>query len=145
MKKRQQIKRARKLVKGLILKWSDDDAMSPTPHINDSEVTHRSPVLRLQSRRVWSDYKDWIYDAPALLWRIEINAVFLYPNGLEQHEERMVVHRGSLRDIASSCDKHIQDAHRAGAKEHYVETRFVCECLGDRPKDSDDFEFSEIA
>lgn len=143
MNKQQQIKRAKRLINGLILEWSDSDPLSGIPHINRARVSHTRPILRLQADNVWAEFKQWILQYPGLLWRINICAIFQYSNGMVQREARNIVARGCLRDIAETCLFVIEDAHRCGA--NHQETEFKVQCLGDREKRESDFEDYEKA
>lgn len=143
MKKAQQIKRARRLITGIIISWTDPTPLVASDTITNEGVTHRRPVLRLQAGTIWSDYGKWITANPVLLWRIDITVVFRYPNGRDQFEERRVIARGRLHDIAHECQPVIEAAMRYGATP--LETRFSVECLGDRSAVEADFGDYEAA
>ncbi|GAB3099873.1 hypothetical protein G8770_03730 [Aestuariicella hydrocarbonica] len=143
MKKTQQIKRARKLLTGLIIQWTDNAPLTESADIHSENISHTSPVLRLQCKSIWRDYHDWITNRQTMLWRIDITVVFSYPNGRDQLEQRRVIARAKLWDIAHQCEPVIAEALRHGA--HPKETRFTVQCLGDRQATDADFEDYEAA
>jgi len=141
MKRNQQLKRARKLINGLIIEWSDPDPLTAHPNIQNQRVSHRTALLRPQSTHIWNTYGDWITHRQVFLWRIDITIVFQYTNGSEQHESRRVIAQHKLHDIASECEPIIKDALRHG--ENATNCHFKVECLGSRSateKDFDDYE-----
>lgn len=133
------IKRAKKLLDGFILSWSDPDPLSYCPNIQNGTVSHTRPLLKLQAKNVWLEFRDWIVHHANLLWRVDITVVFDYPNGRTQNESRRAVARGKLWEIAEVCHEVIEDAIRHGNKEHIRETRFHVQCLGDRSARDADF------
>lgn len=143
MKTQQQIKRAMRLLKGLVISWSDTNPLmdsADSSDITDGKVTHKSPVLRLQADKIWRDFSSWITHRPGISWRIDFTVVFRYPNGTEQHEARRVVKNARLHDIAHAVEPHIAAAMRRGGVP--VVTHFVVECLGHAHSEADyeDFE-----
>lgn len=137
MKKAQQLKRAQRLLTGLIIEWTDRDPQGDNEQIENENVTHTSPVLRLQADKVWHDYRDFIMHRQALLWRIDIDLVFRYPNGRDQIEQRRVIARETLHDIGHACEPYIDNAMKHGA--NLFEARFRVECLGARSATDADF------
>lgn len=132
--------RARALVKGLIIGWTDDTPLKDNDAIANEHVSHKNPVIRPMAMSAWNTYGDWLTNVPILLWRVDITIVFRYPNGREQHEHRRVVHRHRLHDIAEACEPAIESALKFGCNP--IEIRFLVECLGDRAAtevDYDDF------
>lgn len=143
MKKQQQTKRARRQVIGLRISWTDKDPLSKEPNILDGKVSHANPILRLAADSIWSRYRDWITKEQVFLWRIDITVVFEYPNGTQQEEQRRIIARHKLWDIANECEPAIKDAMRHG--NNPLHTKFICECLGDREAVEADFEDYEAA
>ncbi len=141
MNKTQQIKRARRMMAGLLIEWTDPTPMEPGDTITRESVTHKSPVLNLQARKIWRQYGEWIITSPVLLWKVDITVVFRYPNGKDQLEKRRVIGRGRLNDIGDECLPALEKVMRYGATP--LETQFMVECLGDRSAieaDFDDYE-----
>lgn len=52
--------RARRGLKGMILKWIDSDPFSENGIITDTDVTHSNPTQRLIVRDMWARCNDWI-------------------------------------------------------------------------------------
>lgn len=131
MKNKQQIlKRARNMVKGLVISWSDPDPLGDTTSIRNATVTHRNPVLRLKARQVFEDFGEWIMHRQVFRWLITIDVVFHYANGVVQRETRELEAVATITDLNSHCMEQIRDALRHGAEDRYTHTEFQIECLG---------------
>lgn len=140
MKKQQQIKRAHRLIQGLIICWTDDAALTDKAEIRDEKISHARPILRLQAKNIWHDYQNWIMDRKTLLWRIDFTVVFRHEDGRDQLEQRRVIARAKLMEIAHECYPALEQATAEGNGVAPTETRFRVQCLGDRPATEADFE-----
>lgn len=52
--------RARRGLKGMVLRWTDSDPFSENGTITDTDVTHSNPTQRLLVRDMWARCSDWI-------------------------------------------------------------------------------------
>lgn len=52
--------RARRGLKGMMLRWSDSDPFSESGKIFDTDVTHTNPTQRLIVKDMWYRCNDWI-------------------------------------------------------------------------------------
>lgn len=55
--------RARRGLKGMILKWIDSDPFSENGIITATDITHKNPTQRLIVRDMWARCNDWILNA----------------------------------------------------------------------------------
>lgn len=130
-------KKAISLVTGLVVTWTDKNPEIDSAEVAGGDVEHRNPVYRPIRWQIWADSKKWVRTEVALLWKIKINCVFTYDN-VDQHEERLVVAKGKLAEIAYEINDIITSAMRHGA--NLKEVRFSCECLGTRAATEEDWE-----
>lgn len=128
--KHKTLNRARNMVKGLVIAWSDTDPLRDTTDIRNAKVTHRNPILRLTARKVFEDFGEWIMHRQSFRRLVCIDVIFFYPNGTEQCETRELEAMTTLGALNDHCLEQIRDALRHGAEEHFRHTRFTIECLG---------------
>lgn len=138
-----QKQRAYKLVQGLIISWTDPEPLTTHQRLANESISHKNAIKKLYAQQMWRKFGKWMVEEPALLWRVEFTVVFRYPNGVEQLEHRCVVHRAALQDISEACMPDIQAALKFG--NNPLETRFVVECLGNRPPRESDYKDYEAA
>jgi hypothetical protein len=55
--------RARRGMKGMILKWTDSDPFSENGLISETDVTHTNPTQRLIVRDMWARCNEWILNS----------------------------------------------------------------------------------
>lgn len=133
-------KRLIKLFTGVKVSWSDTNPLREETYddnsITNTSVTHKQPMMNIAAAKLWRQHAAWIVKQP-LLWRVDINLVFRYPNGTEQIEQRRIVERYKFEEIGHSCDPVIEEAMRYG--EGFVRADFTVECLGTRERRESDF------
>lgn len=121
-------KRAKRLVKGLRLTWTDDrpDQHTTVDHLN-IQVTHANPVLRPTAREMFARFVDFIVVQTPFLWQVTTKTVFQYPNGMEQTEETTLTAFIQLTQLNDQILDEIRKDKRAGA--HFKHVEFFVECL----------------
>lgn len=124
------LKRARALVKGLIISWSDPTPLRDTTDIRNAKVSHRNPLSRLTARKVFEDFGDWIMHKQSFRWLVKIDVIFDYANGTRQTETRELEAMTTISQLNDHCMEAIRDALRHGARDRYTHTEFTIECLG---------------
>lgn len=135
MAKHNIIKRARRILKGLILTWQDD-----APEKEDNapkfkvDITHKNPNLRPIARSIFNDFRQYIYFEAILRWRVIATTVFVYPNGMEQREETELEAFTRLADLNPLVLAEIAHDKRYG--EHFSHVEFYVECLSEHPTKS---------
>lgn len=67
--------RARRGLKGMILRWTDSDPFSENGTITDADVTHSNPTQRLIVRDMWARCNSWIV-ATEFTYCVKMNVVF---------------------------------------------------------------------
>lgn len=138
MKKRKNnnLTRARRGVKGMIIEWDDKDPLRDNITNIKGRIRHRNPVFNLCVKDVYRDFGEWITTRQPFRWLVEITVVFNYPNGTQQNETRELEAYALLRDINEYCLDQIKDAMRHGNEQHYTTTKFKVECIdtADRKK-----------
>lgn len=121
-------KRAKKLVTGLIVRWSDANPLQDGDYITPQTITHKKPLLKIYARRIFNEYREFIFVKTCLRWRVLIEVIFLYPNGMEQREQRELLAHCRLSELNEHCIEAIADANKYG--ENNQTTEFTVECLG---------------
>ncbi len=143
MKRAQNLKRASRIMKGLVIKWDDPAPLKNKGAIINDQVTHKNAVLRLEVSAIWRQHKRWITEAQPFLWRVTVTTVFSYENGTDQHESRLFIGRYRLMDIAEACEPEIRDMLKYG--KNPTMSHFSCECLGNREARDSDYSDYEAA
>lgn len=124
------LKRALKLVKGIVIKWEDDDPLSDAPAVDGGEVSHKNPLMRLMAKDLYRGYGEWLVFEQPLRWLIKICVIFRYENGIDQREERELEGYSTISGLNEFCMQEIEDAFKHGNIEKYVTTQFCIECVG---------------
>lgn len=69
------MERARRGMKGMILRWTDTDPFSESGHIFDTEVNHKNPTQKLIVLDMWSRCQDWILNTE-FTWCVTMRVIF---------------------------------------------------------------------
>lgn len=126
-------RRAKRLLNGLIVSWSDTNPMRKSEECINGRLNHKNPMLRPHVRKLFNQNAKWIVEQANLAWEIKTTTVFKYPNKRDQHEISQFTFYGKLCDVNETVLEEIKTDMRHGA--HYSHTEFVVHCQGDtRPK-----------
>lgn len=133
-KKNNNLERARRGVRGMIIEWEDPNPLRDTSAHIGGKISHKNPIYRLCVKDVFRDFGDWITTKQPFRWLIEITVVFDYPNGARQNEIRELEAYAVLAEINKYCIDEIKDAMRHGNIDHYTTTLFKIECIDSADK-----------
>lgn len=134
--------RARRGLKGMILKWTDSDPFSEDGAITATDVTHSNPTQRLVVRDMWARCSEWILNTE-FMYCVQMRVVFETDSrGLKVDElefDYTCTLRGAksqiLNDAMESelieCIKS-NDAYPSGHKNKgkYLHCEFVAQIVG---------------
>ena len=134
--------RARRGLKGMILKWTDSDPFSEDGLITATDVTHSNPTQRLVVRDMWARCNEWILNTE-FMYCVQMRVIFETENrGLKVDElefDYTCTLRGAksqiLNDAMESelieCIK-ANDAYPGGHKNKgtYLHCEFVAQIVG---------------
>jgi len=123
------LKRARRQVKGLIIRWEDKNPLVATSDVIPGEVTHSNPVMRMSAAKMFNDYSDWICHKQPFRWLITITGVFSYENGTDQNEIRELEAFCTIDKINDVALEQVEDIRRHGSEKHYKTTKFEVRCI----------------
>lgn len=125
--KQRRVERARKLIKGLVVSWTDIDPLKDTEMHIKGKITHRNQMARHMVKDIYNMFAEFIFKKGVFEWAVKIIVVFQYPNGTQQNEERELIAKCRLCDLNEYCIDEIKDAMRYGS--NYKHTEFTVECL----------------
>lgn len=128
-KKCSKLNRSRRMVVGMIVRWSDTSPEMDSSGFMPGEVTHRSLVYAPIAGDLFSRMKDWIVDKQHFFWRLDIGVVFKRDDGAEWVEHRELYTYCVLADLGYLSLQQFEDAKCAGNERFYSHTNFEVECL----------------
>lgn len=128
-KQRNALHKAKRLVKGLVISWEDQDPLSDGQKVGAGKVSHRNPVYRLMAKDIFRGCGDWIVHQQPLRWLIKICVVFRYDNGVDQEEIRELEGCSTIDGLNEFCMEEIEDAFKHGNMGKYFTTKFEIECI----------------
>lgn len=131
------IQRARRLVKGLIIEWTDTDPLKEEDTVLPGSVSHKNPMIRPSARKIFQDYQDWIVGRQPFLWLVTITTHFLYDNGVEDRWTTELEAFTTISKINEHALAEIEADFRRGDPSKYTHTAFRIECIGINPKRED--------
>lgn len=134
--------RARRGLKGMLLRWTDSDPFSENGTITDTDVTHSNPTQRLIVRDMWARCNSWIVSTE-FVYLVKMNVVFdTQKRGLKV-DELEFDYTGTLRAAKSQMlndvmQKELDDCLRANEslppghknKGKYLHCEFVAQIVG---------------
>jgi len=123
------ITKAKRLIKGLTLRWDDLNPMDAT-HVVNTKVGHRNPVIRLDARKMVMQHARFIFEKIRMAWSVQITLFFLYPNGDKYREEIELECNCYLNTLNDHCLEEIKFAKKLHSAESYNFTSFKIECIG---------------
>ena len=134
--------RARRGLKGMLLRWTDSDPFSENGTITDTDVTHSNPTQRLIVRDMWARCNSWIVSTE-FVYLVKMNVVFdTQKRGLKV-DELEFDYTGTLRAAKSQMlndvmQKELDDCLKANEslppghknKGTYLHCEFVAQIVG---------------
>ncbi|VUD48557.1 hypothetical protein TDB9533_01257 [Thalassocella blandensis] len=126
-------KRAKTMVKGLVIDWIDNraDEFTTVDHLKIN-ASHKNPIWRLLAYEMFRQHVRYITIQQAFLWKVTIYVVFQYPNGMEQTETTELESFTKLTDLNDLILDEIKQDKRKGS--HFKHVKFIAECLDTHPK-----------
>lgn len=134
--------RARRGLKGMILKWTDSDPFSEDGVITATDVTHTNPTQRLVVRDMWARCSEWILNTE-FTYCVQMRVVFETENrGLKADElefDYTCTLRGAKSQILNDAmEAELVECIKANAaypdghknKGKYLHCEFVAQIVG---------------
>lgn len=134
--------RARRGLKGMILRWTDSDPFSENGTITDTDVTHSNPTQRLLVRDMWARCNSWIVSTE-FIYCVKMNVVFETEKRGLKVDELEFNYTGTLRAAKSQMlndvmEKELADCLKANDslpaghknKGKYMHCEFVAQIVG---------------
>ena len=123
------IGRLRRLVKGLIVEWSDDDPLTPTGQPIDGTFSHKNPVMNINAKDTFRGMGNWLVNEQPFMWSIEVTGIFDTKPKLT-HETRFVDAFCTIADVNDFVCDQIKEIRRYGNDDLYKTIKFRLECVG---------------
>tara|TARA_R110000751_G_scaffold99502_4_gene193043 strand:- start:240 stop:629 length:390 start_codon:yes stop_codon:yes gene_type:complete len=117
------------VVKGLIINWKDRSKDLDKADIFDHNTSHKNPIYRLMAQEIFDRVHSLIVKKRRLFWHIEVDVVFVYPDGTEQRSSGEFESWCTFSEVAPHCVQIHQEGLREGNEEHYKYTEFTATCL----------------
>lgn len=124
------MKLAKKMVKGLIIKWHDKCPEMSSDGFMPGSVTHRNNTFSAGCGSFYARNKDWIIRKQSFNWSVKITLVFNYDNDVQQRSERELIAHIRLSELDDVAMSEFREAMREGNENCYSHTEFEVECLG---------------
>lgn len=116
-------------VKGLVISWKDRAKDLDKADIFDHSTNHKNPIYRLMSKDIFDRVHSLIVKKRRLFWHIEVDVVFVYPDGDVERLGGDFQSWCHFSEVAPACVQIHQEGLREGNEEHYKYTEFRAECL----------------
>lgn len=121
--------RLRRMTKGLIVQWDDNDPLNETKGFVDVTFSHRNPVMNIGAQKTFSGLGGWLLDEQLFNWHITVTGIYNTKPKLT-FESRMVDGYCTITDVNELVVDLIKEIRRYGNDSLYLTTRFHLECVG---------------